>query len=256
MLYDLSEVILDYPDVDSASLYDIFVTYYNPDDTSGIGGNIQSLVDGNGLEIHTSLFTPSSTPLPYRFDLDSSSYSGTTLRLKFVRENGYRSVVSQTWIVERADTTDTIAPVSGITSPSSDDHLTGGQVEVEGTSSDAGSGVQSVEIGINNGVNTVWRPVTQLRSDGTWNYFWSLPADGSYTLHSRARDHAGNLEATGAGIVVEVNQAPPGPATGLSAYDTPGDSGGSISILWDLSSDDGAGSDDVTGYAGGDRKFC
>ena len=250
MLYDLEEVILDYSGVDAASRYEIFVTYCNGDDTSGVGGNIQRLTDGDDLEIHGSLTIPGiSSPTQYYYYLMLSSHDDGTLSLKFIRENGFRAVVSQVWLVERSDTTDTTAPSSAITSPSSSDHLTGSLVEVTGTSTDgAGSGVLIVEVGKNNGSGISWFPVTQLRSDGTWSYRWSLPSDGNYTLYSRARDRAGNLETPGTGVAVVVNQTSPGPATDLSAFDTPEDSGSRISILWDLSLDDGAGADDVTGY--------
>ena len=45
-----------------------------------------------------------------------------------------------------------------------------------------------------------------------------------------------------------VNQTPPVAVTGLSAFDTPADSGSSISISWVLSADDGAGANDISSY--------
>ncbi len=41
---------------------------------------------------------------------------------------------------------------------------------------------------------------------------------------------------------------PPLPPSGLTAADTPGDAGGSITLSWTRSPDDGAGADDVYGY--------
>jgi subtilisin family serine protease len=41
---------------------------------------------------------------------------------------------------------------------------------------------------------------------------------------------------------------PPGPASAVNAFDTPGDNGGSITITWKRSPDDGAGHNDVIGY--------
>ncbi len=41
---------------------------------------------------------------------------------------------------------------------------------------------------------------------------------------------------------------PPGPARSVMAFDTPGDEGGSITVTWGKSTDDGRGFDDVTGY--------
>jgi subtilisin family serine protease len=43
-------------------------------------------------------------------------------------------------------------------------------------------------------------------------------------------------------------QAPPAPAQDLAAVDTPGDDGGSITVTWRKSPDDGGGSDKVTSY--------
>lgn len=45
-----------------------------------------------------------------------------------------------------------------------------------------------------------------------------------------------------------VDPVPPLPPTDLTAADTPGDGGGSITLTWGLSPDDGAGAGDVYGY--------
>lgn len=45
-----------------------------------------------------------------------------------------------------------------------------------------------------------------------------------------------------------VDKVPPQPPSGLLAEDTPGDEGGSLTLSWDLSPDDGAGAGDVYGY--------
>ncbi|MFC1751187.1 right-handed parallel beta-helix repeat-containing protein, partial [Pseudomonadota bacterium] len=52
VLYDLERVTLDYSAVDATRHFDLFVAYLNEDNTSGIGGNRQSLFDGNGQLIH------------------------------------------------------------------------------------------------------------------------------------------------------------------------------------------------------------
>ncbi|MCP4993020.1 MAG: hypothetical protein GY934_04415, partial [Gammaproteobacteria bacterium] len=249
ILYDLERVILDYPVVDAASGFEIFTTYYNLDNTSGIGGNIQSLTDGDDQDVHGGLAIPSLAPTQYRYDLSHSSHDTGNLRLNFIRENGYRAVVSEVWVVERADVTDINSPVSTITSPVPSAQLTGGVVKVAGTSSDStGSGLLSVEVGVDGGAGITWYPVAQLQADGGWTYNWVLPGDGTYTLYVRGTDRAGNVEVSGAGISVEVNQAPSGQADSISAFDTPADSGGSITLLWGLSIDDGAGDNDVAGY--------
>ena len=111
---------------------------------------------------------------------------------------------------------DTAAPSSGITSPVNGAHLNGTSCTISGTASDtASSGLSKIEISINDGV---W-----VTASGTtaWSYSWPLPADGSYTIKSRATDIAGNVETVGSGISVLVDKAAPsvvsnGPADGAT----------------------------------------
>src|SRR6185503_15411904 len=76
-----------------------------------------------------------------------------------------------------------------------------------GTYSDATSGVQSVEISIRQGAGNYWNGSsfgsgsevfqTASLSGGNWSYAFpasSFPADGSYTVHVRAKDNANNTE--------------------------------------------------------------
>lgn len=46
----------------------------------------------------------------------------------------------------------------------------------------------------------------------------------------------------------QVDLTPPAAVVGFDAYDTPYDRGGSITLVWDLSKDDGSGENDVYGY--------
>lgn len=48
--------------------------------------------------------------------------------------------------------------------------------------------------------------------------------------------------------LAEQENLPPSPSTGVRAFDTPNDAGGSITVTWTLSSDDGGGENDVLGY--------
>ena len=135
MLYDLERVSLAYAGLGADSRYDLFATYYG-DDTSGVGGNIQSLTDGEGFYIHGGLATPSTAPVQYRYALSPATHDDGTLRLEFVRESGYRAVVSQVWLVKRAADGDIQDPVSSIATPSAGSHLRGIYAAVEGTSGD------------------------------------------------------------------------------------------------------------------------
>lgn len=61
----------------------------------------------------------------------------------------------------------------------------------------------------------------------------------------------GHIGQMGAGRINSNNSLgdrAPGPARSVIAFDTPGDSGGSITVSWGLSIDDGRGFNDVTGY--------
>ncbi|MEI6503337.1 MAG: hypothetical protein WCP21_20180, partial [Armatimonadota bacterium] len=60
-----------------------------------------------------------------------------------------------------------------------------------------------------------------------------------------------NIGKMGAGRINTANSVkdmPPAPARSVMAFDTPGDSGGSITVSWSLSADDGRGFGDVTRY--------
>ena len=250
LLYDLDEVIVDYSGLETDKYYEALVTYYNPDDTSGIGGTRQELLAGSEPDssvLHSSLLIPRSTPTVYSVDVSQSSYAGGDLRLRFARGNGYRSSVAQVWLLERSLLGDVAAPITTIDAPADGAELTGSLVEIRGQVSDAGYAV-AVEVGIDGGTGIVWRPVTQLNSNGGWYYNWNLPAGGDYTLYSRARDVAGNQSAAGPGVTVRINRTAPAPAIGLVASDTAGDLGGSIDLSWILSADDGGGENDVALY--------
>ena len=249
VLYDLDQVILEYPSLSPSNRYQLFITYYNVDDTSGIGGNHQSLTDGSGVEIHPSVAIPSASPEVYSWMVPASSTGDGDLSLHFRRDNGYRAVVSQVLLVERDDITDTDPPSSSVTSPTSGSIINGTTGVISGTASDAGSGVSYVEVGIGSGNATTWYPVTSLTETGAWSFRWSLPVDGTFTVRSRARDLAGNMETPGSGITVTVLNSAPAPVSMLSAHDTEGDSGGSISLSWNLSADDGSGRNTVVSYS-------
>ena len=249
ILYDWERVILDYSGLAPTGRYELFLTYLNKDNTSGVGGSKQSLQDGDGFHIHQSYAMPTGSPNQLRYEIPGSSHDDGSMRLSFVRENGYRATVSEIWLVARASGGDTSAPTSAVTSPTADARLSGSLAIIEGTSTDGtGSGVSTVEVGIDDGGAVSWRTVTQLRQDGTWSYRWSLPADGGYTILSRARDHADLVETPGAGVSVIVDNRGPEPVTALGAWDHPGDTGERVDLSWTPSADDGAGVDDVASY--------
>ncbi len=96
-------------------------------------------------------------------------------------------------------------PASTITNPAAGSYLTGTSFTISGTASDTGgSGLARVEISTNGG--TTWTAATGTSS---WSYNWTPPADGSYTIKSRAVDRATNAEVPGLGITVTVDATKP-----------------------------------------------
>ena len=252
-LFDLDRVIVNYasPSLPAAGRYELLVTYINADNTAAAGGNVQRLTAGpaDAFEIHGAVGVTGAA-VTRRYLLPPEAHSADSLELNVVKLNGFRATASQVWVIERGVTGDETAPVSSLDAPAAAAQLAASPTQIEGSSADEalGSGLATVEVGIDGGGGIVWRTVTELRPDGSWSYRWGLPADGPQTLFVRATDRAGNVEVPGAGRIVEVNRTAPAPATGIYAFDTPADTGGSTTVRWTLSVDDGAGADDVASY--------
>jgi Bacterial Ig domain/Photosynthesis system II assembly factor YCF48 len=90
--------------------------------------------------------------------------------------------------------------------------VSGASFTITGSASDGGSGVQKVEVSTDGG-NTWKGPQDGVTSGGgsweKWSYTWTVPADGAYSIRSRASDGAGNMEDAGAGITAIVDNTPP-----------------------------------------------
>jgi hypothetical protein len=103
-------------------------------------------------------------------------------------------------------------PVSAITAPADLEQTNATSYVVRGTSSDAApdpSGVSLVEVSLD---GMSWNAATPVAPGdySTWSYSWgSIPAEGTYTIRSRARDGAGNQETPGAGVRLIVDWTPP-----------------------------------------------
>jgi hypothetical protein len=108
---------------------------------------------------------------------------------------------------------------------------------VSGLASDdaGGSGLSKVEVSAD---GATWHNADGL---ATWTYTWVLPADGSYTVRSRATDQAGNVQAPPTSVTVVVDNAPPVSVASLNG--TAGNDGWYISpvTLELLASDAGSG---------------
>ncbi len=116
---------------------------------------------------------------------------------------------SYTWIVDTIKPTSTIAAMPA--------QLTGATYSFTGTASDGGSGVSLVEVSFG-GSN--WYPATDTAVGpalpwSSWNYLWTLPINGTYTLQVRSTDKAGNQQQTPASA--NFNVANPLPTLAITA---------------------------------------
>jgi len=109
-------------------------------------------------------------------------------------------------------TTDVVPPSSAITAPANGALINSASANpftISGTAAD-NLAVASIEVSTNGG--TTWNPATCTGCPGTsvtWTYSWTLPADGSYNIRSRARDASSNLETPAAGTTVTIDRTAP-----------------------------------------------
>ncbi|HUS13652.1 MAG TPA: Ig-like domain-containing protein, partial [Chloroflexia bacterium] len=94
---------------------------------------------------------------------------------------------------------DPYAPESAITDPVNNQTITTCSYNIMGTAHDYWSGLANVEVSLDNGAT--WQAAT---GTTTWNYAWTIPADGAYTLKVRGTDQAGNVQVPTTSITVNV----------------------------------------------------
>ncbi|HEY5809566.1 MAG TPA: N,N-dimethylformamidase beta subunit family domain-containing protein [Povalibacter sp.] len=100
----------------------------------------------------------------------------------------------QPGLVATSQTTDTVAPVSVISSPAAGATVRAGQlVTISGTATDSGGGhTAGIEVSVDNGAT--WHPAS---GRWNWSYAWTPPSPaGSTTIRVRAVDDSGNLRST------------------------------------------------------------
>ncbi|MFN3202441.1 MAG: right-handed parallel beta-helix repeat-containing protein [Bradymonadia bacterium] len=243
-LYDADEVRLEFDEIAGGSSLEVIARYLNADSASAVGGNRQTMQLGDGTQVHGATAVGASYAQTRRAFLPSVA---GPLTLKVVRESGYRTAFSEMWLMESAGSADSDAPISQITSPAPGQSLSGSVFIITGVVADT-SALHAVEIGVDSGGGPSWRPVTQWAPDGSFNYRWSLPEDGNYTLYARATDAAGNVEVPAAGVLVTIDRHPPEPVESVGATVTVDGQDTHITVGWSLSPDDGAGDDDVAEY--------
>lgn len=192
------------------------VVDYTPPDTQAPTTWVStspSSADGSGgwfVSVPSVTLTPDEPATTYYSWVSSSgpftTYSGafsaplgeTTLYYYSVDTSSNSETVKSTLFK-----VDTSLPSSAIGDPSGGQRIAGSSYVVSGSSSDTYSGVSQVEVRVDSGP---WNLATGTSS---WSYTWTLPADGSYTLWSRATDNAGNVKTDPAGTVVTVDNTAP-----------------------------------------------
>ena len=106
----------------------------------------------------------------------------------------------QAGLVPATQSTDTVPPISTITSPASGSSVTGGvAVTISGTATDSGGVVGGVEVSVDGG--QTWHMATGRSS---WSYSWTPKTLGATTVLSRAVDDSGNIQTSTSSIAVTV----------------------------------------------------
>ena len=109
-------------------------------------------------------------------------------------------------LVPATASTDTIAPVSSVISPTAGSIVQGSPITITGTAADSGGGiVAGVEVGFSTdgGTTWTWHPAT---GGANWSYSWFPTSLGNTLIESRATDDSGNLGAPSPAVPVMVKE--------------------------------------------------
>ena len=110
---------------------------------------------------------------------------------------------------------DTTIPLVKITSPANNATLPQGNILVQGTSSDSGSGVKTVAAKVDNVVYITATPSAP-GNWSTWSVTLTVSTTGTHTITARATDNSGNQNWSSITITAGSSSAP-AQVTGLSA---------------------------------------
>jgi hypothetical protein len=171
---------------------------------------VEIAIDGGARVLATG-----TTSWSYTWSLTNVSY-GSHLIQYWVTDNAG----NQSGEYDRSVTVDKTSPVSAITAPTAGKAIKGATATVTGTATAGVSGgtVTKVEVRVSNAdTSAVVLDWTQATGTTAWSYTWALPADGNYTLLSRATNSGPHTEDTSlkAGTTVTVDNTQP--ATAITA---------------------------------------
>ncbi len=131
-----------------------------------------------GLDSHHDLGT----------DAADASMQQATINL--FADMGVQPLTTQAGLATAAPSTDTLAPISSISSPPTGSGVPTNQtITITGTAVDSGGGqVAGIEVSVDGG--STWHPAT---GRATWSFAWQTGAARNVTVFTRAVDDSGNL---------------------------------------------------------------
>ena len=133
-------------------------------------------------------------------------------------------------------------PTAIIDTPANDTAINGAAYTLAGTASDPTSWPTRVDVRVtdSSSYDTGWQ---EANGAGSWGWTWTpLPADGVYTIETRATDYAGNVQSTPTSQTVIVDNT--APAAGLVNFN-----GGVLKLTGNLVTLYVSGDDTVSGAA-------
>lgn len=180
----------------SGSAYDsgVPIEVKASDDSSGVE-SVEYQIDDRGWHF-LQLIDGASGKYATTWNPQNSDSGTHTISFRATDRKGN---ISSTVSVGLTVIVDNIAPVTVIMAPSNGSTLMTTTVTVSGTAADIGSSIRKVEVSTDRGVT--WTAATGATS---WSYEWDVPADGNYTVMSRATDSAGNTETPTGGVTITV----------------------------------------------------
>ncbi len=192
-----SDLLLDYGETYGAGMATHHMTAYRA--SGGSVPGTSGLVFGAGtIQWSFGLDSTHDDPEDLEVPTDIRMQQAT---VNLFADMGAQPATLQSGLVAATASTDTTAPTSTITSPTSGSTVQAGtQVTITGTAVDAGGGVVAGVAVSYDGGNT-WHPAT---GRGNWSFVWGPDNSGTVTIKSRAVDDTGNIETPGAGVSATV----------------------------------------------------
>ncbi|MFN8482271.1 MAG: hypothetical protein U0768_04305 [Anaerolineae bacterium] len=168
--------------------------YVHFKDTSG-SGQVKVKVDSNTTPVIATLDDSAAQATHWTANVTLGSEGAHTLAIGASRTAGASTPYTTTFSL----TKDSTAPSVTVQAPSA---TVVNAVSFQGTASDGGSGLNSVEVSVDGGYT--WSPATV---NGTaWTYAWSAPPETDYAtfpLRVHATDKAGNIGTQSATFIVD-----------------------------------------------------